>query len=392
LLALPLLLPVAFFIFVASLQMTRGLPALEPVSVFPATSALGAPAQPALPERGASLIAVAGLGTLGTSGQPQPRPIASVTKMMTAYVILKGHPLKPGETGPTLTLTDADQRRYNQMIAEDQSALPVTSGLRLTQSQLLQGLLIASANNFAEILANWDAGSVSAFVAKMNAEAQALGMANTSYADASGLSSRSMSTPSDLLILERKAMSDPVFRSIVAMKQVQISGIGTRPAVNELLGEAGVIGIKTGFTEEAGGNLAFAAERTVAGQRVEVYGAVLGQENRPAAFAATRRAIESLDRGLQINQIVGAGQPVASVKPAWSKEVQLVTEGPASMLSWPGITLEAAVQVGPLKAGSKAGTRVGTLTIKVGEQVQELPVVLATDLPGASAVWRLTRF
>jgi D-alanyl-D-alanine carboxypeptidase (penicillin-binding protein 5/6) len=278
------------------------------------------------------------------------------------------------------------------MINNDESALPVTSGLRLNQLQLLQGLLIASANNFAEILAVWDAGSVDAFVAKMNAEARALGMTSTTFGDASGLSTRSVSTPPDLLILERQAMSDPVFRSIVSSKQVSIAGIGTRPAVNELLGEAGVIGIKTGFTEEAGGNLAFAAERTVAGQKVEIYGAVLGQENRPAAFAATRRAIESLDRGLQISEIVAAGQPVATVKPAWAGELQLVTETPSSMLNWPGMALEASVELGPLKPGWKAGTRVGKLTVKVGEQVQQVPVVLGRDLPDAGIIWRLTRF
>jgi D-alanyl-D-alanine carboxypeptidase (penicillin-binding protein 5/6) len=384
--------PIAFFIFLATLQLTRGLPELEPATVFPASSALGAPLQPALPERGASLIAVAGLGAVGSAGTSQPRPIASIAKMMTARVILRDHPLKLGETGPTLALTDADARRYLQMVAQDESALPVTSGLRLTQQQLLQGLLVASANNFAEILAVWDAGSVSNFVAKMNAEAQALGMNNTSFADASGLSARSVSTPADLLILERKTMADPVFRSIVAMRQTTLPGIGTVRAVNEMLGDTGVIGIKTGFTEEAGGNLAFAAERTVAGQKIEVFGSILGQENRPVAFAATRRAIESLDRGLQLSQVVGAGQPVATVKPQWASEVQLVTEGAASMLSWPGMTLEASVELAPLSPSTRAGTRVGKLTLRVGEQVQEVPVVLGSDLPGAGTLWRLTRF
>jgi len=312
--------------------------------------------------------------------------------MMTAYVLLKGHPLKVGESGPTITLTDADARRYAQMLAQDESALPVTSGMRLTQLQLMQGMLIASANNFAEIVANWDAGSVSAFIAKMNAEAQALGMKSTTYADVSGISAKSVSTPADLLMLERKLMSDEVFRGIVGTKQITIPGIGPIKAVNELLGEAGVIGIKTGYTEEAGGNLAFAAERTVGGQKIEVYGAILGQDNRPSAFAATRRAIESLDRSLQIMQVVPGGQPVATIKPAWGKQVDVITQTPSSMLTWPGLTLKTSVQLDEIKAPVKAGTQVGTLLVTYGEQQQAVPLILSKDLRGADIAWKLTRF
>ncbi len=391
-LALPLLIPVAIVAVIVIFQMTRGLPGVQVTNTIAESSLVGAPTQPALPSAGSSLIAVAGLGTIGTAGSDQPRPLASVTKMMTAYVFLKGHPLKTGESGPTITLTDVDARRYAQMLAQDESALPVTSGMRLTQLQLMQGMLIASANNFAEIAANWDAASVPAFVAKMNAEAQALGMNNTTYADVSGISAKSVSTPADLLILERKLMSDEVFRGIVGTKQATIPGIGPIKAVNELLGEVGVIGIKTGYTEEAGGNLAFAAERSVSGQKIEVYGAILGQDNRPIAFAATRRAIESLDRNLQITQVVPAGQPVATIKPSWGKQVDVITQTPSSMLSWPGLTLKTSVQLNEIKAPVKAGTQVGTLLVTYGEQQQAVPLILSKDLPGADIAWKLTRF
>ncbi|HLF78282.1 MAG TPA: hypothetical protein VJB57_12415 [Dehalococcoidia bacterium] len=391
-LTLPLLIPVLIVLAIVALQLTRGLPAPQVTTTLAESSVLGTPTQPLLPSGGSSLVAVAGLGTLGTAGSDQPRPIASITKVMTAWVLLKGHPLKPNESGPTLTLTDADARRYNQMILEDQSAIPVSSGMRLTQFQLMQGMLIASANNFAEILANWDAGSQAAFVAKMNAEAQAMGMSRTTYADTSGISPKSMSTPADQLILERKAMSDPVFRSIVGTKQTQVTGLGTLRAVNEILGQNGVIGIKTGYTEEAGGNLAFAAERTIGGAKVEIYGAIMGQTNRPAAFDATLRVIESLDKGLQVMPVLPAGQPVAMVKPPWGKAVDVITEVPAPMLVWPGMTMHTEVSLDKVKASLKAGTRVGMLVLTLGEQRQEVPLMLARDIEDAGLFWKLTRF
>src|SRR5262249_4099203 len=154
-----------------------------------------------------------------------------------------------------------------------------------TELQLLQGMLIPSANNFAEYFANWDSGSLPAFVAKMNAEAKALGMAHTTFDDASGISPKSVSTPADLLILEQKLMSDPVLKQIVGMKSVTIPGIATLASVNDILGDDGIIGIKTGFTDEAGGNLAFAALRTINGQQVEVFGTIMAQDDHAAAFS-----------------------------------------------------------------------------------------------------------
>jgi D-alanyl-D-alanine carboxypeptidase (penicillin-binding protein 5/6) len=260
-----------------------------------------------------------------------------------------------------------------------------------SELELLQGLLIPSANNFAEILANWDSGSVSAFLQKMNAEARSLGMTNTTYADASGFSPGSTSTPQDQLILARAAMQDPVFAQVVGTAQARLPGIGLVNNVNQLLGQEGVIGIKTGFTEEAGGNLLFAARRQVAGQPVDIVGAILGLADRPAAFEATRRLLGPLAQGLQFAKVVSAGQSVATIKPAWSGAVDIVAAEDVQMLFWPGMTLETRVEIDSLKAGTPAETRVGWLNLRLGEQERRIPLKLARELPKAGLVWRLTR-
>jgi D-alanyl-D-alanine carboxypeptidase (penicillin-binding protein 5/6) len=310
---------------------------------------------------------------------------------MTAYVTLKGHPLRPGEPGPTLTLTARDQARYNQMIFEDQSAVPVVSGMQLTQLQLLQGLLIPSANNFAEILATWDAGSIPAFVTKMNDEARALGMTQTSYADTSGLSPASVSTPADQLILIRTAMQDPLFRQIVSMRQVTLPNIGLLSNVNMLLGQDGIIGVKTGFTEEAGGNLAFAAQRQVGARQVEIYGLVLGQATRPLAFTATTEAVRAIGRTLQLHRVVAAQQPVARVDTAWDEPVDIVIAEDVDLLFWPGMTLETIVELDPIEAPRSTGDQVGWLDVRLGDQQRRVPLVLAGELAAAPLLWRLTQ-
>ena len=370
-------------------QYLRGVPQTHVTVGVQASRVLGDKATVTMPANGASIVAVDGLGTLATAGNTTAKPIASVTKMMTAYVILKSHPLSPGEQGPMLTITARDNARYFQIIANDESALPVYAGLGLTRYQLLQGALIASANNFAEILAAWDAGSVTAFVTKMNAEAKALGMNDTVYVDASGISAGSASTPADQLILARAAMTNPVFREIVGTKTTTLPGIGPISNVNELLGQDGIVGIKTGFTEAAGGNLAFAADRIVNGKPVEIIGAVFGQATRPIALAETRRLVTTLGQTLKAARVMSTGQVVATVDADWSDPIEVYADGDADVVFWPGMTLEMTVSLDPPEAPMAAGDQVGTLTVRLGEQEHVLPLKLTRDLKSPSMLWRL---
>lgn len=396
----PLILGVLVVLFlVAVAQMLRGAPDPQYTITFPASSPLGEPRQPLLPEAGASTIAVTGLGTLGSGGSEDPRPIASLTKMMTAHVILKDHPLAPGETGPFIELTAADEDRWLEMVAQDQSSLSVYAGQRLTQLQLLEGLLVPSANNYAEILAEWDAGSVAAFVEKMNAEAAALGMDGTTYTDTSGFSSQTVSTAADQLALARTVMQDPVFASIVRMESIAIPGIGTVNTVNQLLGVDGIVGIKTGFTEQAGGNFAFAAIQHAGEQQVDVFGVILGQgdgidpfESRQVAFNAAQTALADVENNIEYRLVLSARQPMATVSTAWGDDVNLVLEEDVELLTWPGVTMETTVDVEDISSGKAAGQQVGWVNVIVGEQARRLPLVLAEDLGGPGLFWRLTRF
>src|SRR5947209_6247540 len=123
--------------------------------------------------------------------------IASVAKVMTAYLVLRDHPLALGQDGPTTTLTDADVADTERRRGQQESVVSIAAGEQLTERQALQALLLPSANNIAAVLARWGAGSVDRFVARMNAAARSLGMTHTRYTDPSGYDDATVSTAAD---------------------------------------------------------------------------------------------------------------------------------------------------------------------------------------------------
>ncbi|WP_217141873.1 D-alanyl-D-alanine carboxypeptidase family protein [Streptomyces sp. AC627_RSS907] len=268
------------------------------------------------PKEGQSAVWAEGLGSLGAHGGHEPVPIASLTKMMTAYVLLQEHPLSATEPGPTVEI---DATAADESGSGSETTAYVWQGQELSQRQLLELMLLPSANNIARFLARWDAGSQEAFVAKMNRAARELGMDDTTYTGASGVEATTTSTARDQLTLAREAMKDRAFRSIVAEPRATVPGSGTIANTNTLLGRDGVIGVKTGTTTAAGGNLVWATTVTVRGAERLVLGAVLHQragtsppEAGPAARDASAALIsalrEKLPRALEARTAEAAGR------------------------------------------------------------------------------------
>ena len=223
-------------------------------------------------------------------------PIASVAKVMTAYLVLRDHPLRPGQDGPTITLTDAEVADAERRRQQGESVVSVAAGERLTELQALQALLLPSANNIAAVLARWDAGSVERFVARMNETARALGMTHTRYTDPGGFDDATVSTAVDQVRIVDRAMGLPVFASIVAMPSVTLPVAGTVYNTNTLLGYDGFVGVKTGSTAAAGGCFAFRAVRWIDGERTTITGVVLGQSGDDRVAAAFAAADAMVDR------------------------------------------------------------------------------------------------
>jgi D-alanyl-D-alanine carboxypeptidase (penicillin-binding protein 5/6) len=223
-------------------------------------------------------------------------PIASVAKVMTAYLVLRDHPLGMGEDGPTITLTGADVADTDRRSRQQESVVPIVAGEQLTERQALQALLLPSANNIAAVLARWDSGSAARFVAHMNATARSLGMTRTRYTDPSGYDDRTVSTAADQLRIVDRAMRLPAFANIVATSSATLPVAGTVHNTNTLLGRNGFVGVKTGSDRAAGGCFAFRAIRLVRGKRTTITGVVLGQPGHDLIDAGLAAADAMVDR------------------------------------------------------------------------------------------------
>jgi serine-type D-Ala-D-Ala carboxypeptidase (penicillin-binding protein 5/6) len=213
------------------------------------------------------------------------RPMGSITKVMTAYVVITAGRLNRVITVPSGIIG------YDR--AYDASTAGLVPGERLTALQLLYALLLPSGCDAAYTLAAaYGGGHPAAFIAAMNATARKLGLTKTHFSDFSGLPApgeySTYSTARDLVSLGSDAMRLPLFAAIVATRRYRMpASRGHRPhlwtSLNPLLGHfAGATGIKTGFTAAAGDCLLFSAER---GGR-ELIGVVLDSSSSPVGLSA----------------------------------------------------------------------------------------------------------
>jgi serine-type D-Ala-D-Ala carboxypeptidase (penicillin-binding protein 5/6) len=344
------------------------------------------------PATGQAAVAVPSVGIEVSSGPETPVPIASLTKMMTAYIVLHDHPVLVGQNGPAITMGQPDVDDFNNDTVEDEANAQVAVGEVLTERQLLEGLLVHSANNFADTLAIWDAGSMAAFVAKMNSTAAQLGMVDTHYADASGFDQDSQSTAGDLLKVAARDMENPTFAGIVKMSSVTLPVAGTISTYTPLLGFEGVIGVKSGFTTAAGGCDVMAVMRTVQGVPTMVLAAVTGQTGPDvlldAGFVAFNLANQA-STSVGSTPFVHAGEVVARVS-VGGHTVAATATRTANALTWPGVSAERVLVDGKaIVAGAKRGRRVGSVMITLGSQRVVVPVALGGDLPKPTLLQRL---
>ena len=382
--AVQLLRPVPPMTLAASVTTLRVLPGVAPRPDWPG----GAEAAVGLP----------GTGLLGAHGGSAPVPIASLAKIMTAYVVLGGHPLPVGGPGPAITVTAADAAAYASDQRQGQSVVRVSAGEKLTERQALEAMLIPSGNNIADMLARWDAGSGGAFVAKMNARARSLGLRRTRYADASGADPATVSTAGDQFRLTLRALQIPAFRQIVAMPQVTLPVAGVAYNVNSALGHDGIVGVKTGSSSTAGGCLAFAAIRTVAGSQVMIVGVVLGVRATSAqpselggVISAARNLLASVGGDLEHAEVVRPGAVLGTVSSAWTAGPAAVAATAVSVTGWPGTPVTITVTPRPLGHAVSRGQPVAQATVTIGGEVSHIILDASQGAPAPSVRWLLTR-
>jgi D-alanyl-D-alanine carboxypeptidase (penicillin-binding protein 5/6) len=364
---------------------------LAPAAAAASTWEAPAPleAQLAFPAYGATAVEALGFDeSLTTSGDSLPRPIASISKVVTALVVLDAKPLDGGD-GPAITLTADDAALYDAYRAVDGKVVPMTAGSVLTERQLLEVTLIESANNYATTLARWAFGSDAAFVAAASAWLAENGLAETTIVEPTGLSPQNTSTATDLVALGALALADADVAAIVGTDETTVPGVGVIDNSNELLGLDGVKGIKTGTLDEAGACLLFAADYTIAGETVTVVGVVLGGVDHDALDVDVQRLLQSVTGKFQTVRLTTEDDVWGRYELPWGASAQAVAADDAELLVWGDEAVTSSVEtdeIGPEAAGSE----VGRVRFDVGGEEVDVPLVLDATVPEPGAWWRLT--
>ena len=288
-------------------------------------------------------------------------------------------------------VTGADAATYVAEKNQGQSVFPVAAGEQLSEYQALQALLVPSGNNIAELLAAWDAGSSGAFVDKMNARAGALHLTQTHFVDASGLSPQSVGSPEDLMALAQAALRDPVFAEIVAQPEATLPIAGRVFNVDGLVGQDGIIGVKTGSSGAAGACFVFAADVKADGQPARLFGAIMGLPTLDDVFTSTRGLVQAAGSALHYRSVLSTDQVIAEYSAPWGDTATVFATQDVNWLAYDGMVLRQRSDLTTVRAPLASGTSVGTLTLQLGDQRMQLPLTTTESIFEPDVFWRLTR-
>jgi D-alanyl-D-alanine carboxypeptidase (penicillin-binding protein 5/6) len=187
-------------------------------------------------------------------------------------------------------------------------------------------------------------------------------------------------------------MRQPVLAEIVAQPQATLPVAGVVHNLDALLGQGGVVGVKTGHTDESGGCFVVAADLTIDGVSTRIYGAVMGQPNALAgAFSATSALLRGLGPALHLRSVVRRNDVVARYGTPWGEAGAIVADESIAWVLLDGTSVLRRVTIDELPSTLPAGSRVGTLFIEAGAHRADVPLVTGTAIHGPDAGWRLSR-
>lgn len=318
----------------------------------------------------------------------EPRSMASITKLVTAMVVLDRRPLDgPDDDGPTLTFHGV-QALYDKYYVQNATVARMRPGSTMTQRDVLEMMLVISASNYAEAAAAWAYGSTWSFVQAADAWLDEHGLTGTRLVEPSGIDPRNVSTPSDMIRLGKLAMADPVIAEIVGMAELEVpgfSGVNT----NSLVRNGIARGIKTGTLDAEGANLLFSARLDVGIEPLIVTGVVLGGSSQGHNASVADELLTAIRTGFHTVVVGEAGRGVGDYATAWGATAQMVMAADAQLLTWSDTPVEVDMTTRALSTG-RAGETVGSITWTAGPETATVDLVLDRDIALPDAWWRLT--
>jgi len=365
-----------------------------PEVAVPGTASLAFPAQ------GAAAISVSGAdeylgagagGIWATSGTGEARSIGSITKLITALVILDAKPLADAEDpGPTITFDKADHDLYDAYYVRGATIAAMPTGSSLSQRDALATMLIPSASNYADAVSTWAFGSPGAFASAARRWLAANGLSGTTIVEPTGIDPRNTSTPSDLIAIGKLAAAHPTIAQIAGTRSLSLPGPGDLSNTNDLLGTAGVTGLKTGNLGEGTYNLLFTASVDVGtAAPLAVTGVVLGGQSRQSVNTAVLDLLASLDAGFHRVPLASAGQEVGSFVTSWGSSAQMVIGEQASIFTWSDTPITVTMET-TTPTTYADGEVIGSITWTAGPNTSTAPVVIEGSIEPPTDEWRLT--
>lgn len=347
----------------------------------------------AWPSRGEAAVGIIDSDILETHGEQKPIPTASTAKLITTLVVLQNKPLGPNEQGPIITLGKNDVAIYDKYFAEDGSLAKIQAGEKISEYQMLQAILLPSANNMADSLAIWAFGSLKAYSSAANKYLQEQGLMNTHVGgDASGFLPDTKSTAGDLVKIGELAMKNPILAKIVGQKSANIPVANTITNRNVLLGMDNIVGVKTGNTDEAGGVFVSASRVKVNDKTVTIVTALMGSHSLDEAMRNSLPLIKSAQNNFKPVTVVAKDSTVGTYELPWGGQVKAIATENITLNSWAGNNVEAVTYLNDINAGDKAGKTVGSVIMPESALSSKLsvPVKLQSDVPNPPIWWRLT--
>lgn len=338
------------------------------------------------PQTGQAAFGTVEDGLISSTNSEKKQPIASITKLITALTVLNEKPIEPGEKGEIYTIDDSDEKLFRDYIAKLGSVVPVNSGQKLTQYDMLNAMLLPSANNIADSLAIKVFGSMENYLQHANLLVNSYGLENTVVSDASGFSPKTVSTPSDLLILADYALNNEVLSGIMLKESYNWPGWGEVRNTNRLIGtRSGVIGLKTGTTDEAGYCLLFAENFKKGEHSKTITGVILGNTSTSKLYQDAEALLNSVERGFAEIKLLTSGTKLATLQTEWGQTTDYVVTGDLSVFGWQGNNYDLDIQI---KSPSSAViTDEGAGTVSLGS-IKLADIKTSADISQPGFWWR----
>ena len=327
-----------------------------------------------------------------------PQDPASLTKLMTAYIVFNALKEKRLTLGQTLSVS---KRAWAEVKGAGKgvggSVMFIDTTMTPTVDELLRGLIIASGNDAAVALAEGVGGTVEQFVAMMNRQAQAWGLKNTSFVNADGLTEAGhKSSARDVATIAMHIIQDyPEYYPYYSQREFTFNKIKQQNRNMLLTRDATVDGMKTGYTDAAGYCLVASAQREFPNGKRRLLSVVMGTASKEARASESQKLLNWGYSAFDAIRLFEGSQAISTV-PVWkgaSPTAKLGAAGPVfvAVPRGEGGKLQTKIEhTDPLVAPLAKGQRVGTLkvTTSAGAPVAEVPLVVQEEVPLAGLLGR----